>query len=106
MLPTYVDCLEQSLAIFCALQASDAPPVPSAEQSLIDRLLDLCLRETDNVTMRLLLLSTMEREARIQPDIAGKYRERLERLQREYPLRPPALGLAEAALTRIYAEGK
>jgi len=105
-LPAYIACLEQALAIFCSAHAPDTKPFLYAERSIIDGLLDLCLRETDNVTMRLLLLSTVEREARARPDIAGEYRERLERLQREYPPRAPAQGLAEAVLTRIYAEEK
>lgn len=105
-LPAYVACLEQALAIFCSAHAPDTKPFLYAERSIIDGLLDLCLRETDNVTMRMLLLSTVERESRARPDVAGEYRERLERLQREYPLRTPAQGLTDAALTRIYAEEK
>ena len=95
MLPYYVAALEQALAVFCSALAPDTRPFLYAERSIIDSLLDLCLRETDNVTMRMLLLSTVEREARARPDIAQEYRERLERLQREHPLRQAAQGLAE-----------
>jgi hypothetical protein len=103
MLANYISGLAQALEAFCAALPPDAPPLSAAERTPLDRLLDLCLRETDNATMRLLLLSTAEREARVQPGITKEYREPLERLQREHPLRRPARGLTDAALARICA---
>jgi hypothetical protein len=103
LLPQYVTGLAQALAVFCAALAPDTQPFLYAERNILDWLLDLCLRETDNAIMRLLLLSTVERESRARPDVAREYRERLERLQREHPLRQSGQGLADAALKRIYA---
>lgn len=105
-LPSYVACLEQALAIFCSAHAPDKTPSLYDERNIIDNLFELCRRETDNVTMRMLLLSTVERESRARPDVVRDYRQRLEGLQREFPLRTPARALTEAALTRIFAEGK
>lgn len=106
MLPQYVSGLEQALAVSCSALAPDTRPFLYAERSILDFLLDLCLREPDNVIMRLLLLSTVERESRARPDIAKEYRERLERLQHEHSLPQPSQGLADTAIVRIYAEAE
>jgi hypothetical protein len=103
LLPSYISGLEQALAVFCSALAPDTHPFLYAERSILDHLLDLCLREPDNVPMRLLLLSTVERESRARPDIAQEYRARLERLQTEHPITQPAQGLADAAIVRIFA---
>jgi hypothetical protein len=104
MLPGYVAGLEQALAVFCSALAPDTRPFLHAERSIFDHLVDLCLRELDNVTMRLLLIATVQREAQARPDIALECRPRIDKLQREHPLREPAQGLAQAALQRLYAE--
>jgi hypothetical protein len=104
MLGRYVSGLEQALAVYCASRTPDTKEYLYAERSILDVLLDLCLRETDNGSMRMLLLSTVEREAPMKPEIVQEYRERLERLQREHPLHQPAQGLTDAALARIYAK--
>ncbi|HWH70069.1 MAG TPA: hypothetical protein VNT26_11840, partial [Candidatus Sulfotelmatobacter sp.] len=74
-----------------------------AERCIIDHLLEIALEENFNVSARLLLLSTLEKEARRRPDIGQEYRQRIEQLQREYPLAQPAQGLAQAALARVYS---
>jgi hypothetical protein len=104
LLPSYISGLEQALAVSCSALAPDTGPFLYAERSILDFLLDLCLRASKNVPARLLLLSTVERESRARPDIAREYRARLERLQREHPIPEPAQALASAALSRIYAE--
>jgi hypothetical protein len=104
MLFNYISGLARALADLCTTLPSDTPSLPDAQQFSIDRLLELCWRETDNAAMRILLLSILERAARAHPDAAKEYRERLERLQREHPLRRPAQGLTDAALRRIFEE--
>jgi tetratricopeptide (TPR) repeat protein len=103
-LPHYVAVLDQALAVSCSALAPDVRPFLTAERNILDSLLNLCLREMDNPVMRFLLLSTVQREAIARPDVAGEYRERLERLQREHPLSEPAQGLAQKVLAQIFAE--
>src|SRR5262249_28088999 len=104
LLSRYVTALDQALAAHCAAQNPAAPSPAKSESSHLGELLDLCERETDNAAMRMLLLSTAEREARARPGVVKENRERLERLQRQYPLRQPAKGLTDAVLARIHAE--
>jgi len=100
-LPYYIGGLEQSLAVSCAALAPDTRPFLHAERSIIEFLLELCLREPQNVATRLLFITTLEKESKSRPDIVREYRDRIERLQREHPLVQPAQGLAEAAVKRI-----
>lgn len=100
-LPFYIGGLEQSLAVSCAGLAPDTRPFLHAERSIVEFLLDLCLREPQNVAARLLFLTTLEKESKSRPDVVREYCDRIERLQREHPLVQPAQGLAEAAVKRI-----
>jgi hypothetical protein len=46
-------------------------------------------------------LTAFDREVRRRPDIVRDYRARLERLQREHPLREPINVMAEEAVVTI-----
>jgi hypothetical protein len=101
-LPTYMVCLEQALAVSCSKLVDDDKPFLSAERSTLENHLNLSLEEPDNICCRFLLLSTMEKEAARQPQIAGEFKERIRRLQHEKPLVEPAQSLANAATSRIF----
>lgn len=101
-LPTYLIALEQSLAIACAPLVGDKPFL-SQERALFDNLLQLAVAAPANKAARLLLLAACEREARRRPDIVSEYRERLERLQREYPLQGPVQAIAVHSVESIVA---
>ena len=102
MLPHYVTGLAHALEVYCAGFVSETQPFVYSGRNTCDALLDLCLRETDNVIMRMLLLSTLDRESRAHPEIAREYREKIHRLQREHPLRESIQALTDAAVARIY----
>jgi tetratricopeptide (TPR) repeat protein len=102
-LPTYVVALEQALAVSCATLVEAGRPFLSSERSIIDNHLNLSLEEPNNIACRFLLLSSLETEKAREPSIAGEFKERIERLQREKPLVNPAQSLADAAVTRIFA---
>jgi hypothetical protein len=78
-------CLEQALAVSCSKLVDDDKPFLSAERSIFENHLNLSLEEPNNICCRFLLLSTMEKEASLQPKIAGEFKDRIERLQHEKP---------------------
>lgn len=102
-LPTYLVGLEQALAVSCTKLVPDDKPFLSAERSIIENHLNLSVEEPNNLCCRFLLLSTLEKEASRKPGIAGEFKERIERLQREKPLAEPAESLANAAIGRIFS---
>jgi hypothetical protein len=104
LLARYVAALDHALAAHVTGQSPGPVPTANPDDSQLEDLLELCLRETDNAAMRMLLLSTIERASRAQPGMAKKYRQRLELLQRQYPLRQPAKGLTDAVLAKVQTE--
>jgi Flp pilus assembly protein TadD len=100
----YASGLEQALAVSCASEVPLNRRFLYGERSILDFLLDLSLRAPANAPARLLFLATIARESRLRSAIAKEYRSRVDRLQREHPLPPPADELAREVLGRIVWE--
>jgi hypothetical protein len=101
---TYLIGLEQTLAIVCASQATDATSFLYQERAILDNLLHLAVAEPGNAPARLLMLSAFDREAQRRSDIVRDYRAQLERLAREHPLPEPIKAKADAAVAAILAQ--
>jgi hypothetical protein len=104
LLGSYASGLEQALAVHCASQVPLNRRFLYGERSILDFLLDLSLRAPANALARLLFLATIERESRLRAAVATEYRSRVDRLQREHPLLPPADELAREVLGRVIWE--
>jgi len=87
--PYYLLRLEQLLAIRCSGLAGVQDSSLSGEREIVDGNLHLCLNHPKNATARILLLQTFRSLGRVRPAIAEEYREKVRRLQREYPLEEP-----------------
>ncbi len=82
----YLLRLEQLLAV---RNAASRPPSFSSlhgEREIIDGNLQLCLAYPENVTVRVLLLQTLAYMKKVKPEVVEEFRERVEKLEREYAL--------------------
>lgn len=123
-LPSYVRCLEDALLFTLAAPASidsGATPPPGeqlpgqqqpasglpnifGDRALIDRQLHLAVAAPESARSRLLLLNSLEKEARRRPDIVREYLSKVDLLQQQNPLPPgPAADLAAAAVAELRA---
>jgi tetratricopeptide (TPR) repeat protein len=103
-LPAYCHGLEQALAVQCASQVPLNRPFLSGERNILDQLLDLTLREPTFVLARLLFLATLERESKLKAAIAAEYKEKAERLAREWKLNAEGEELAKEVMGRVVWE--
>jgi tetratricopeptide (TPR) repeat protein len=100
----YVLSLESALVIATASVATSERAPIWGERGLIDTLLDVAASVPASVRCRLLLLNSIEREARRRPDIVKEYLEMLSLLQQRHPLPAgPAADLISAAMKAIRA---
>jgi tetratricopeptide (TPR) repeat protein len=100
----YAMCLETALLMSLANSPDAEKPTIWGDRGLIDGLLHVAVSMPANVRARLLLLSSIEKEARRRPEVVREYLESLSALARQHPLVSglPA-ELASAALERIRA---
>lgn len=98
----YAVCLESALILALAAGSEAERPGIWGERGLIDTLLHFAVALPRSARSRLLLLNSLEKEARRRPDIVRQYAEKLSLLQKQYPL-PPGLAadLAAAAAEMI-----
>ena len=93
--PLYLLRLEQLLAIRCA--ATDGTPAGflNGEREIVDGTLQLCLSHPESATLRLLLAQTLLSMRKVRPDIMPEFKDRVQLLQVEKPLTPPAHGVLQ-----------
>ena len=82
----YLLRLEQLLAVRLAASLSPGSSFLHGEREIIDGNLQLCLSYPANVTVRVLLLQTLTYMKKVQPELGEEFRERVEKLEREYAL--------------------
>jgi hypothetical protein len=101
-LAQYLVALEQALAVGAANVEDPGNSILYEERSIFDNLLSLAVDTPACIRTRCLLLNTLEKEARRRPDIAREYREKIQRLQKEHPLKAgPASNLVAAAIATL-----
>lgn len=100
-LPAYLVCLEQLLAARSSGMEGAGESFLSGHHSMVDGNLNLCVSNPKNSIARILLLQTMQALKKVQPEIVAEYREKLELLQRQYPLDEPAHEVCQLLLHRL-----
>jgi len=85
-LPGYLTGLEQALAVGLASRQPGGDHFLHQERAIFDHLFDVALQGAAQLRPRLLLVNTLENEARRRPDITREYLQKLALLQRQYAL--------------------
>ncbi|MGD9645768.1 MAG: tetratricopeptide repeat protein [Pirellulales bacterium] len=93
--------LEQLLAATACELDGARPDFLNGQREMVQGSLDLCLRQPDNTTPRLVLMSLLARLQVIHPQVVREFRGRVEMLQREHPLPQPVQQLVDDRLARI-----
>jgi hypothetical protein len=103
-LTRYVSCLESALTLATVNTFESERPAVWGERALVDGLIDLAVTMPGSIRSRLLLLNSVEKEARRRPDIVREYVEKLALLQQRHPLPAgQAADLAASAMDKIRA---
>ena len=95
----YLLRLEQLLAATACQLDGSRRDFLSGEREMVAGDLELCLREPENATTRLLLFGLLGRLQVINPQVVAEYRGKVERLQAEHPLPEPVPGLLDELWT-------
>ena len=69
--------------------------LPAREREIVDGTLQLCLSHPESATLRLLLAQTLLSMRKVRPDIMPEFKDRVQLLQVEKPLTPPAHGVLQ-----------
>jgi tetratricopeptide (TPR) repeat protein len=86
LIPGYLTAIEQALAVGLAARMPAAEPFLHQERAIFDHLFDVALYGDEQLRPRMLLVNTLENEARRRPDIVREYLEKLALLQEKHPL--------------------
>jgi len=98
----YLLRLEQQLATVCMnldfLEGSEL----SGEREILDGTLQLCVRQPDNETARMLFIQTLRQMKKTRPDILPEFKEKVEVLQNEFPISGTIGELSSTAITEVF----
>lgn len=100
----YLLRIEQALAVTCAATAAASPRFLHGEREIVAGTLNLCLEQPANITARVLLAALLDRMRRVNAPAVAESRQRVERLQAEYPLPAPAADLVGQMLDAVFAD--
>lgn len=90
----YLLRLEQHLAtVFASFKDGGL----SGERDIVSGALQLCLREPRNAPSRMLLARTLSEMKKTRPQVVGEFKEKVSRLQMQYPLYTPVAGPLDQA---------
>jgi hypothetical protein len=99
----YLLRLEQLLAATACQLDGSRRDFLSGEREMVAGDLELCLREPENATTRLLLFCLLGRLQAINPQVVAEYRSKIERLQAEHPLPAELQSACDALWTALEA---
>lgn len=86
-LSDYLLRLEQQLAVFCVNIDTLKGSGLSGAREIIDGTIRLCVRNPYNENCRMLLVQTLRQMKKAHPDMIPEFQEKMETLQKEFPLR-------------------
>ncbi|RBP42659.1 tetratricopeptide repeat protein [Roseimicrobium gellanilyticum] len=94
----YLLRLEQMLAVRCAAMETTQAHFLSGEHEIIDGNIQLSVACPENIPIRILLAQTLLTMKKVHRNILPDFREKMELLQKQHPLPPPAQGVAQRML--------
>jgi hypothetical protein len=97
----YLLRLEQQLAVMCINMDFLEGGGLSGEHEILDGTLQLCLRQPKNHVVRMILAQTALQMKKACPEIVNAYKNKLNLLNREYPLTGSAATLIQTAIATL-----
>lgn len=85
-LAQYLVTLEQGLSVCVAELVEGERRFLHSERSIFDNMLHMAVELPTNVRVRMLLLSSLERQSRLRPGVVAEYREKLLLLEKQHPI--------------------
>ena len=82
----YLLRIEQQLAVMCMHLEFLKGGGLTGEHEILDGALHLCVNNPDNYLVRMVFAQTLRQMKKVRPDMLPEYREKINRLQTEYPL--------------------
>ena len=82
----YLLRIEQQLAVMCSHLEFLKGGGLTGEREILDGALHLCVNNPKNHLVRMVIAQTLRQMKKVRPDIFPEYREKINRLQKEYPL--------------------
>jgi hypothetical protein len=95
----YLLRLEQQLAVACMHLDFLKGGGLSGERELLDGILQLCVRQPTNLTVRMIFAQTLRQIQKVRSEILPEYREKIDLLQRDHPIVGDVAQLVENAIT-------
>lgn len=99
----YLLRLEQQLAVACAHFDFLEGGAVYGEREMLDGILQLCLNQPANPTVRMLLGQTLLQMKKIRPEILPEYKSRTDHLRSDYPLTQAIDLLVDQAIHEAFA---
>ncbi|MGH8489424.1 MAG: tetratricopeptide repeat protein [Gammaproteobacteria bacterium] len=98
----YLLRLEQQLAVACMHLDFLKGGGLSGERELLDGILQLCVRQPTNQTVRMIFAQTLHQIQKVRSEILPEYREKIDLLQRDHPIAGDVAQLVENAITEAF----
>ncbi|GFO66703.1 hypothetical protein GMLC_02820 [Geomonas limicola] len=98
----YLVRLEQQLRLSCLNLDFLEGAVLRGEREILDGVFRLCLDQPRNPTVRMLYAQTLRLMRKARPEFLAPYRERADRLQRDYPVAREISVLVDGALHNVF----
>ncbi len=100
----YLLRLEQQLAITCAHSDRAGEGGLFGEREMLDGGLQLCVRQPENATARMLFAQTLRQMKKVRPEILAEYEEKARLLQSDHPLAGEPAHRIEQAIAEALGE--
>jgi hypothetical protein len=97
----YLLRLEQQLAVACMHVDFLKGGGLSGEHEILDGILQLCVRQPKNSTVRMVFAETLRQMQKVHPEILPEYKDKIDLLQREHPLTGNIAQLVEKTIAEV-----
>ncbi len=103
LFPYYLLRLEQLLAVRCGNKEGVRADFLNGSRNIVDGNIELCMRNPQNVTTRILLAETLLSMKAVQPEILEEFQDKIGALQARHPLPSPAHGVVQSIFDGAFA---
>jgi hypothetical protein len=91
------------LAVRCGNKEGVRADFLNGSRNIVDGNIELCMRNPQNVTTRILLAETLLSMKAVQPEILEEFQDKIGALQARHPLPSPAHGVVQSIFDGAFA---